>query len=165
MKIEELKTGDEIRYTGELIIMRDAAQKRLMETLSKNLEIPVELKDKIVFYAGPAKAPADRPIGAIGPTTSNRMDGFLEMLFGLGVLATVGKGKRGDICRELCKRFKRVYFVAPSGAAASLSKRVKSVEVLAYEDLGTEAIRSIIVEDFPLMVAVDSAGKDLFANE
>lgn len=162
LKIENLKAGEEIKYTGELIVMRDAAQKRLMETLDKNLELPVELKEKMVFYAGPAKTPSDRAIGAIGPTTSNRMDSFLEMLFKLGVTATIGKGKRGTLCRELCERFKRVYFVAPSGAAAALSKKVKSVEVLAYEDLGTEAIRKLTVEDFPLIVAVDSTGKDLF---
>lgn len=162
MKVEELKAGTEILYSGELIIMRDAAQKRIMESFKNSDGLPVNLNGSLVFYAGPAKTPHGRIVGAIGPTTSARMDGFLEMLFNLGVVATIGKGKRSQLCKELCQKYRRIYFVAPSGAAAALAKRTTEIEILAYADLGPEAIQRLIVHNFPLMVAVDSHGNDIF---
>ncbi|PLV59259.1 FumA C-terminus/TtdB family hydratase beta subunit [Thermotoga sp. KOL6] len=162
MRVEKLKAGQEIRYSGKLIVMRDQAQKRLKVFLEKGETLPVDLTGEIVFYAGPAKPSCGRGVGAIGPTTSARMDDFLEMLFQLGVLATVGKGKRSQKAVEVCKKWKRVYFIAPSGTAAALSKRVKNSEVLAFEDLGPEAIYEIEVEDFPLIVAIDSEGETIF---
>ncbi|ACM22303.1 MULTISPECIES: FumA C-terminus/TtdB family hydratase beta subunit [Thermotoga] len=162
MKVEELKAGQEVRYSGKLIVMRDQAQKRLKELLEKEERLPVNLEGQIVFYAGPARTPQGKVIGAIGPTTSARMDDYLEMLFRLGVVATVGKGKRSKKAIDACKRWKRVYFITPSGTAAALSKRVKSARVLAFEDLGPEAIYEIEVEEFPLIVAIDSEGNTIF---
>lgn len=162
LKISELKIGDTLSYSGELIIMRDAAQKRLTNLQNENKTLPVELKDKIVFYAGPAKTADGFVIGAIGPTTSSRMDGFLEMLFDKGVIATIGKGKRTSLANKMCKKYGRVYLLAPSGAAASLALHIKKVEVLAFEDLGPEAIRKVYVENFPVIVGIDSFGNDIF---
>jgi len=164
LKIEELRVGDELLYSGEFLIMRDAAQKRLKKMLEECRELPVSLDGAIVFYAGPAK-PTKDSFGAIGPTTSNRMDPFLEMLFMKGVLATVGKGKRGKQAVSLCKEYGRVYFLAPSGAAAALAGRISDMTTLAFDDLGTEAIFKVQVKDFPLYVAIDSLGNDVFINE
>ena len=159
MKIDDLSPGQEISFTGKLIVMRDAAQMRLKKLYEEGEPFPVELEGAIVFYAGPAKL-VEESCGAIGPTTSLRMDGFLEMLFEKGVLATIGKGKRSDLAANLCKEFRRVYLIAPSGAAASLAQRIESLRVIAYEDLGTEAIFEIDVRDFPLIVATDVNGSD-----
>ncbi len=115
----------------------------------------------IIFYAGPAK-PTKDSFGAIGPTTSSRMDSFLEMLYLKGVLATVGKGKRSLQAVSLCKKYKRVYFLAPSGAAAALAGRISGMTVVAFDDLGTEAIFRVSVKDFPLYVAIDCLGNDVF---
>jgi fumarate hydratase subunit beta len=161
-EITKLKVGELLQYTGELIVMRDAAHQRLLELLSKNLQLPVDLTGKIVFYAGPANSPRSSKIGAIGPTTSERMDKYLEMIFKLGVLATVGKGKRSDLALNLCIKYKRVYFITPSGAAAYLSKCVKDIRLLAFPELGPEAIYNINVKDFPLMVAIDTSGNQIF---
>lgn len=161
MKIDNLSPGQELSFTGKLIVMRDAAQMRLKKLYEEGKTFPVELKEAIVFYAGPAKL-VEESCGAIGPTTSLRMDGFLEMLFEKGVLATIGKGKRSDLATNLCKEFRRVYLIAPSGAAASLAQRIESLKVIAYEDLGTEAIFEINVRDFPLIVATDVNGSDFF---
>lgn len=162
MEIERLKAGDLISYSGEMIVMRDAAQRRLMEMYLRGSKLPVSLSDAIVFYAGPAKAPGGKSVGAIGPTTSVRMDGYLEMLYEFGVIATVGKGKRTNKAVELCKRYGKVYFVTPSGCAAAMSKRIDKMEILAFEDLGAEAIYRIECHDFPLLVAIDSSGVDIF---
>lgn len=161
-EIEKLKIGELLQYTGELIVMRDAAHQRLLELFSKNSQLPVDLNEKIVFYAGPANPPKNAKIGAIGPTTSERMDKYLEMIFKLGVLATVGKGKRNDLAVKLCIKYKRVYFITPSGAAAYLSKCLKDIRVLAFAELGPEAIYNINVKDFPLMVAIDTSGNQIF---
>jgi len=158
LKIELLRAGESILYSGEMIIMRDAAQKRL----SAYEKCPIDLKDKIVFYAGPAKASPGNVIGAIGPTTSVRMDCYLEMLFKFGVLATVGKGIRSKRVTGLCEDYRRVYLIAPSGCAAALSQCVIRHEILLFEDLQSESIQRIEVEDFPLIVAVDSDGCQLF---
>ncbi|AKI97597.1 FumA C-terminus/TtdB family hydratase beta subunit [Kosmotoga pacifica] len=161
MKITELKAGEEISYSGELIVMRDAAQKKIERLLSEGLSLPFSLEGKIVFYAGPAKAPEGLAIGAIGPTTSSRMDIYLEMLLKLGVMATIGKGRRAEFVKELCKKYFSVYFVAPSGTAAALSKRVLSAEMLAFTELGPEAVYKLVVKDFPLLVAIDSRGTSI----
>ncbi|WP_448521711.1 FumA C-terminus/TtdB family hydratase beta subunit [Pseudothermotoga sp.] len=143
-----------------MIVMRDAAQRRIETLLKQGSNVPVDLEGKIVFYAGPTRIVDGR--FAIGPTTSERMDKYLKMLFELGVLATVGKGERSETARKLCREYGRIYFVAPSGAAAALSEHVESLELLAFEDLGTEAVYEIRVRDFPLIVAIDCEGKDLF---
>ncbi|HOO73865.1 MAG TPA: FumA C-terminus/TtdB family hydratase beta subunit [Tepiditoga sp.] len=162
LKFEELKAGEIINYTGGLIVMRDAAHKRIKEMKERNEKLPVDFKDKIIFYAGPAKKPDFQAVGSIGPTTSNRMDGFLEIMYQLGISATVGKGKRSGFVAGLNKKYSKVYFVTPSGMAAMLSQKVKKHTVLAFDDLGTEAIQELIVEDFPLMTAIDVNGEDIF---
>lgn len=161
MRIKELRAGDELQYSGELLIMRDAAQKRLKKMLDEGEELPVSLDGTIIFYAGPAK-PSKNFFGAIGPTTSARMDSFLEMLYLEGVLATIGKGNRSQKAVSLCKNYERVYFLTPSGAAAALAGRISSMRIEAFDDLGTEAIFRVQVRDFPLFVAIDSYGNDIF---
>ena len=163
LKIGELKVGQEIVYTGEFVVMRDQAQKRIRKMLENGEKPSFDLSGKIVFYAGPAKTPRGKKIGAIGPTTSERMDVFLEMLFKLGAIATVGKGKRSRRAIELHRKWRRVYFITPSGASAFLANRVVDLQVLAFEDLGPEAVYRIVVKDFPLMVAIDTRGNHLFA--
>jgi fumarate hydratase subunit beta len=158
LNVEKLKAGDSIHYDGEMIIMRDAAQKRL----SQFHDCPLDLKDKLVFYAGPAKTPSDSIIGAIGPTTSARMDKYLEMLFNFGIKATIGKGERSDLVKKLCGKYDGVYFLAPSGGAAALSQSVINHEILLFEELQSEAIQKIIVKDFPLIVAIDSKGHSIW---
>lgn len=155
-----MRAGERIDYTGAMIVMRDAAQKRIEMFLRKGSNVPVDLKGKIVFYAGPTRIVDGR--FAIGPTTSERMDRYLKMLFELGVLATVGKGERSETARKLCREYRRIYFVAPSGAAAALSERVESLKLLTFENLGTEAVYEIQVKNFPLIVAIDSEGTDIF---
>lgn len=162
MNLEKLKAGNSILYDGEMIIMRDAAQKRLSQIQVSSIDLPIDLKDKFVFYAGPSKTPSDSVIGAIGPTTSARMDKYLEMLFQLGVKATVGKGERSDLVKQLCKKYKGVYFLAPSGSAAALSQSVIKHEILLFEELQSEAIQKIIVKDFPMIIAIDSKGHALW---
>lgn len=159
----ELKISERINYSGILLIMRDAAQKRIQDLLEQKKVLPFDLSGQIVFYAGPTKSLNGKV--AIGPTTSERMDRYLRMLFELGVVATVGKGKRGELARNLCREYGRVYFVAPSGAAAALSEHVKKIELIAFDDLGPEAVYKIEVVEFPLIVAIDSEGNDFFALE
>jgi fumarate hydratase subunit beta len=161
-RIKDFKAGTEIKYTGEIIIMRDAAQKRLLEYFARTGTLPLDLKGKIIFYAGPAKNPPDEAIGAIGPTTSQRMDKFLDMLFKNGVIGTVGKGKRTEVATKACSEHKTCYFLTPSGAAAALASRVKTHEVIMFEDLQSEAIQRITVEDFPLVVAIDADGETIW---
>ncbi len=160
LNLLKLNVGEQISYSGEFLVMRDAAQRRIQELVNNRETLPIEFSGKIVFYAGPAK-PKDGRF-AIGPTTSSRMDQYLKMLFELGVTATVGKGKRSELVRKLCEKYRRVYFVAPSGAAAALSECVESILLVAFDDLGPEAVYLLKVKDFPLMVAIDSNGRSIF---
>ncbi|OAA31649.1 fumarate hydratase [Kosmotoga arenicorallina S304] len=162
MKIPEFKVGEMIHFSGEFIVMRDAAQKRLREILETKGEIPLYLKEKIIFYAGPAKKVSGSEIGAIGPTTSIRMDPFLEMLLKLGVRATIGKGRRNDYVRELCQKYSALYFITSSGTAAALSKKVVKADIIAFPELGPEAVYRLEVEKFPLIVAIDSFGNSIY---
>ncbi len=161
MNFDKLVPGSEIAYSGELLVMRDAAQKRIQQFLKAGKEINVDFDGKLVFYAGPAKTPTGRPIGAIGPTTSERMDGYLEMLFQLGVKGTIGKGRRSKQAGRMCQKYKGVYFLTPSGSAAALSLRVKEHRVILFPDLQSEAVRLLRVEKFPLVVAIDIQGNDI----
>jgi len=158
---ENLKAGSYIEYDGELILMRDAAHKRLKEIFESGVNLPIDIKGKLIFYAGPAKEPEIGKPGAIGPTTSKRMDKYLPFLYSLGVSGTIGKGSRSPEVCTLNREEKKVYFLAPSGAAAALSKKILKWEILAFEDLGTEAIQMITVARFPLIVAIDSKGNSL----
>jgi fumarate hydratase subunit beta len=161
LRITDLETGKYLEYSGDIYIMRDAAQRRLMENFPSSLD----LEGAVVFYAGPAKTPDGDVCGSIGPTTSDRMDGYLEFLYKKGVMATIGKGDRGKIVRELNRNYGRAYFVAPSGAAAYLSRCFRKIRAILYNDLGPEAIFMATVERMPLVVAIDKNGSDIFRRE
>jgi len=157
--LERLRVGDRVLLTGRVVVMRDSAQRRLLSLCEVGSDLPLNLKGTIVFYAGPAKEMAGAPIGAIGPTTSARMDRYLEFLYQQGVMATIGKGDRSELVEALNRQYRRVYFVAPSGVAAFLASCVERSDVVAFEDLGPEAIRLIEVRDFPLFVWIDAFGR------
>ncbi|ABS60383.1 FumA C-terminus/TtdB family hydratase beta subunit [Fervidobacterium nodosum] len=151
--LKKLNVGEMFEYTGKLIVMRDAAQKRLVEMEDNGKTLPVELKNALVFYAGPTFSKGNI---IIGPTTSKRMDRFLEFLGRHGVIGTIGKGERTPEGVETIKKYKMIYFVTPSGCAAYLGKKIKSWKVVAFEDLGPEAVYEIEVENFPLLVVISA---------
>lgn len=161
-KIKDLKTGDFVYITGTIYTARDAAHKRMDETLDKNEELPVELKDNIIYYLGPSPAREGKVIGSAGPTTSSRMDKYTPRLLDRGLKGMIGKGKRSKEVIEAIKRNHAVYFAAIGGAGALLSKCIKEAKVLAYDDLGTEAIRELRVEELPVIVVIDSNGNNLY---
>lgn len=160
--IENLKPGDSVYLTGEMYTARDAAHKRMEESIQKGEQLPFELKDSCIYYLGPSPAREGKAIGSAGPTTSGRMDKYTPSLLDLGLKVMIGKGKRNEQVKEAIRRNKAVYFAAVGGAGALLSKCIKNSEVIAYEDLGTEAIRKLYVENFPVIVVVDREGKDLY---
>jgi fumarate hydratase subunit beta len=162
--VEKLRAGDRVLITGELLTARDAAHKRLVETLRRGEPLPVDLEGQIVYYTGPSPAREGQVIGAAGPTTAVRMDAYAEDLMQQGMRGMIGKGYRTPKCIEAMQRHKCVYFAAVGGLGALLSQRIKEVEVLAYEDLGTEAIRRMRVEDFPVVVANDVYGNDFYRD-
>ena len=159
---KELKAGDYVFITGTIYTARDAAHKRMSEALEKGKELPIELENNIIYYMGPSPAREGRVIGSAGPTTASRMDKYTPNLLDLGLKAMIGKGKRSKEVIEAIKRNSCVYFAAVGGAGAILSKCIKKSEVVAYDDLGTEAIRKLHVEDFPVIVVIDSDGNNLY---
>lgn len=161
--IEKLRTGDVVYVTGAIYTGRDAAHKRLMEALDKGEELPFDLRGALIYYVGPSPAPPGRPIGSAGPTTSYRMDTYAPRLHGLGLKGTIGKGKRSDAVKAALKEHKAVYLGATGGAGALLSQRITAAKVIAYDDLGPEAIRELTVRDFPLLVINDCHGGELYA--
>ena len=158
----ELKAGDYVYLTGTMYVARDAAHKRMIEALDRGEELPIDIKDATIYYMGPSPARQGRPIGSAGPTTASRMDKYAPTLLDLGLKGMIGKGKRSQAVKDAIVRNKAVYFAAIGGAGALLSQRIKSSEVIAYDDLGTEAIRRLEVEDFPVIVVIDSEGTDLY---
>ena len=160
--INELKMGDYVYNTGTVYVARDAAHKRMMELLDEGKELPFDLKDNIIYYMGPSPARTGRPIGSAGPTTASRMDKYAPSLMDLGLKGMIGKGKRNQAVKDAVVRNKAVYFAAVGGAGALLSKSIIASEVIAYDDLGTEAIRRLEVKDFPVIVVMDSEGNDLY---
>ena len=160
--IEELKVGDKVSLSGIIYTARDAAHKRLVETLKRGEKLPFDPEGQVIYYVGPAPARPGRVIGSAGPTTSSRMDPYAIYLMEEGVKGMIGKGSRGQKVKEAIKKYKAVYFAAIGGAAALLSQYIKKAEVIAYEDLGAEAIRRLEVEDFPLLVVNDTKGGDLY---
>ena len=154
-----LHAGDYVYITGTMYTARDAAHKRMYEILQKGGELPVDWKDQVIYYMGPSPA---RPIGSAGPTTASRMDKYAPQLLDLGLGAMVGKGKRSQAVIDAIVRNGSVYFAAVGGAGALLSKCITSAEVVAYDDLGTEAIRKLTVENFPAIVVIDSEGNNLY---
>ncbi len=157
-----LHSGDYVYLSGIIYTARDAAHKRMDDTLNKGLKLPIDIKDSVIYYMGPSPAREGRPIGSAGPTTATRMDKYAPRLLDLGEIAMIGKGKRQQPVKDAIVRNGAVYFAAVGGAGALLSKRIISSEVVAYDDLGTEAIRRLEVKDFPVIVVIDSEGNDLY---
>ena len=161
--VRTLKAGDELRLTGFIWTGRDAAHKKLVALLESGAELPVDLKDQIIYFVGPCPAPPGRPIGSAGPTTSGRMDAYSPTLIArCGLTGMIGKGGRSAAVVDAMKQYGAVYFGATGGAGALIAKKIKSCEVIAFPELGTEAIHKLYVEDFPLVVAIDADGNSLY---
>ncbi|HEY5493334.1 MAG TPA: FumA C-terminus/TtdB family hydratase beta subunit [Candidatus Anoxymicrobiaceae bacterium] len=160
-----LEAGEEVELFGDALTMRDAAHRRLVSLLEAGEEPPFDVAGQLIFYAGPTPATGDRAVGAIGPTTSARMDRYLEMLFTLGVRSTLGKGPRSEEARQLHQKCGAVYLAAVGGVAALFGSRVESAEVLAWEDLGPEAVRRVRLRGLPAVVAIDARGTDHLAAQ
>jgi fumarate hydratase subunit beta len=161
-EIKDLKAGDYVYITGTIYTARDAAHKRMYEALAENKKLPIDMKDNVIYYMGPSPAREGRPIGSAGPTTASRMDKYAPSLLDLGLKGMIGKGKRSKEVIDAIVRNKAVYFAAIGGAGALLSQRIKASEVVAYDDLGTEAIRKLEVENFPVIVVIDNTGENLY---
>lgn len=159
---KSLHAGEYVLLNGTIYTARDAAHKRMQETLDAGGELPLDWKGNVVYYMGPSPAREGRPIGSAGPTTASRMDKYTPQLLDLGLGAMIGKGKRSQAVIDAVVRNGSVYFAAVGGAGALLSQRIQSSEVIAYEDLGTEAIRKLEVRDFPVIVVIDSEGNNLY---
>ncbi|NMA25685.1 MAG: TRZ/ATZ family protein [Clostridiales bacterium] len=157
-----LKAGDRVLLSGTVYTARDAAHKKIFEMLDDNKPLPFELKDAVIYYAGPTPGHGDIKIGSCGPTTSGRMDGFAPRLYDLGLAATIGKGERSGAVSEAIARNKAVYLCAVGGAGALISRHIKSVEEITFQELGCESVKKLTVEDMPLLVAIDCSGGDIF---
>ena len=160
--INDLKAGDYVYLTGTIYTARDAAHKRMDETLNAGEKLPLDVAGNIIYYMGPSPAREGRPIGSAGPPTASRMDKYAPRLLDLGLKGMIGKGRRSDAVRDAIIRNNAVYFAAVGGAGALLSKAIVSSEVVAYDDLGTEAIRKLEVVDFPVIVVIDKTGANLY---
>ncbi|ENK1244412.1 Fe-S-containing hydro-lyase [Clostridium sporogenes] len=163
-KIKDLKAGDMVLITGVIYTARDAAHKRLVNSLEEGKDLPFEVKNSIIYYVGPTPAKPGMEIGAAGPTTSYRMDTYTPTLLNLGLKGMIGKGKRSKEVIESIVKNKAVYFGAIGGAAALISKSIKKSEIIAYKDLDSEAIRKLEVEDLPVTVIIDSKGNNLYES-
>ncbi|MDH5637778.1 MAG: Fe-S-containing hydro-lyase [Nitrospinota bacterium] len=160
--VASLKSGDQVSISGELYTARDAAHKRLVDLLDQGKPLPFDPKGAVIYYVGPSPAKPGRVVGSAGPTTSYRMDAYAERLMEVGMKGMIGKGKRAPDVVDAMIKHKAVYFAAIGGAAALIARSIKSVEVVAYEDLGPEAVRRMIVEDFQAVVINDIQGADLY---
>jgi len=160
--VARLRAGQLVAISGVVYTARDAAHKRLVELIRKGEKLPFDLAGQVIYYAGPAPAPPGKVIGSVGPTTSYRMDAYAPILFARGLKGAIGKGARSQVVIDAMVKYRAVYFVATGGAAALLAGHVKSAEIVAYEDLGPEAIRRLEVEGFPAIVANDCFGGDVF---
>ena len=161
---KSLKTGDYVYLTGTIYSARDAAHKRMSEALANGEKLPLDVEGNVIYYMGPSPAREGRPIGSAGPTTSGRMNPYAPQLLDLGLRGMIGKGKRTNEVRDAVIRNGAVYFAAVGGAGALLSHCIKSSEVIAYDDLGPEAIRKLEVEELPAVVVMDSTGDDLYIS-
>jgi fumarate hydratase subunit beta len=161
-KVKELKAGDSVLISGTIYTARDAAHKRLVDLLHENKPLPFDVKEAIIYYVGPTPAKPGEPIGSAGPTTSYRMDPYAPELLDIGLKGMIGKGLRSKEVIESMIKNKAVYFAAIGGAAALMGKAVKKAELVAYEDLGSEAIRKLEVENLPVVVVIDSEGNNLY---
>ena len=161
-QLKKLKSGDEVLITGVIYTGRDAAHKRMIELIGKGEPLPFDVKGQILYYVGPCPAPPGKVIGSAGPTTSGRMDAYAPKFIELGLSGMIGKGTRDDRVIDAIKRFGAVYFGATGGTAALIALCIKKAEIIAFEDLGTEAIRRLEVENLPCIVIIDSKGNDLY---
>jgi len=159
--LERLRAGDHVLLSGVIYTARDAAHRRMVAALEKGEPLPFDVRGQVVYYVGPTPARPGRVIGSAGPTTSMRLDPYTPALLKAGLKGIIGKGARGPAVREALKKHKAVYFLAVGGTGALLSQRIKKVDIIAYEDLGTEAVRRLEVEDFPVVVVNDLCGNDL----
>lgn len=157
-----LRAGDQVLYTGKVYTARDAAHARLIELMDRGEDMPFDIRDAIIYYAGPAPAKPGMVMGSVGPTTAYRMDPYAPRLLDAGQRAMIGKGARGQAVIDAMKRNDAVYFAAVGGIAALMAQSVKDVQLVCYEDLGTEAIRLLTVEDMPLTVAIDCQGNSIY---
>lgn len=160
--VTQLRVRDQVTLTGSLYTARDAAHLRMVQAIQDGMPLPFDLRGQVIYYVGPTPARPGQVIGSAGPTTAMRMDGYTVPLLEHGLKGMIGKGSRGLEVREAIVRYRAVYFMTPGGIGALLSKHIRSVEVVAYEDLGTEAVRRLTVERFPVIVANDVYGSDLF---
>lgn len=160
--IRSLHVGDRVLISGDIYTARDAAHKRLAETLERGAPLPISLEGQIIYYVGPSPTKMGQVIGSAGPTTSSRLDSFTPLLLQHGLKGMIGKGKRNQAVRDALTQYNAIYFATVGGAAALISLCIKAVEMIAYEDLKTEAIRRLTVEDFPVLVANDTYGSDLY---
>lgn len=161
-EINELRAGDIVYLTGTIITGRDSAHKKFIDILDSGKELPVDIQDQAIFYVGPTPPPPGKVIGSCGPTTSGRMDAYAPRLLDLGLKAMIGKGQRSPEVVDAIVRNKAIYFAATGGAGALLSGCVKSSKIVAFEELGPEAVRILEVENMPLIVAIDTEGNDLY---
>ena len=160
--VEKLKAGDKVLLNGVIYTGRDAAHKRLFDLLKEGKPLPIDIKGQVIYYVGPAPAKPGQAIGSAGPTTSGRMDAYSPKLMEIGLKGMIGKGMRKKEVVEAMKKYKAVYFEATGGAGALLAKAIKKAQVVAYEDLGPEAVTRLEVEDFPVIVVNDTKGNDLY---
>lgn len=160
--VKELKAGDYVYLTGTIYTARDAAHKRMYEALQNGETLPFDIEGNVIYYMGPSPAREGCPIGSAGPTTASRMDKYTPALLELGMRGMIGKGRRTEAVRESMMKNQAVYFAAVGGAGALLSKSILQAEVIAYEDLGTEAIRKLEIKDFPVIVVMDCEGNNLY---
>lgn len=160
--VKELKAGNYVYLTGTIYTARDAAHKRMYEALQNGETLPFDIEGNVIYYMGPSPAREGRPIGSAGPTTASRMDKYTPALLELGMRGMIGKGRRTEAVRESMMKNQAVYFAAVGGAGALLSKSILQAEVIAYEDLGTEAIRKLEIKDFPVIVVMDCEGNNLY---
>lgn len=160
--MRNLKVGNKLLFSGTVYTARDQAHKRLVEAIRKRKKLPIDLKGVVIYYCGPTKTPKGKVIGACGPTTSSRMDEFTPALLKAGVKALIGKGNRSEEVRRAIKKYQAIYFLTYAGCAALLSMYVKKAEPVAYKDLGPEAIYRLEVKGFPLIVGIDSKGRNIY---
>ena len=160
--VTSLRAGDYVYLTGTIYTARDAAHKRMYETMEAQESLPVDVKDNVIYYMGPSPAREGRPVVSAGPTTASRMDKYAPVLLDMGLKGMIGKGKRNQAVKDAIRRNKAVYFAAIGGAGALLSRSITDSCVIAYDDLGPEAIHRLEVKDFPVIVVVDAQGNDLY---
>ncbi|MGC8660591.1 MAG: Fe-S-containing hydro-lyase [Desulfomonilaceae bacterium] len=162
--VENLRAGDTILLSGVIITGRDAAHKKMVDLIEAGHDLPFPIKGEVIYYVGPTPAPPGRPIGAAGPTTSYRMDQYAAALIERGLKGMIGKGRRSDDVKTAMKKWRAVYFAAIGGAGALMSRCIKKAEIIAWDELGPEAVRRLVVEDMPLIVATDIYGGDLYVT-